>query len=115
MEIHKSYSGKLSRKLSWKRKLEESAYCTFLITNKFFERAELIERVLYAKNLQKQMIVIFKNNANDLVRKVFENANIIGEIKFDSITSKRDRERILTEVKYLVKCFMRRTKKLNKT
>ena len=114
MEIQKHLHGKLSNNLSWKRKVEESSYCTFLITNQFFERVEMIERVLYAKNLGKPMIVIFKSNINDLVRSVFENANIIGKIEYDSITSKGDRDRILIEVKYLIKRFIRRTKKFKK-
>ena len=99
MEIQKHLQGKRRNNMSWKRKVEESVYCTFLITNQFFEKVELIERVLYAKNLQKPMIIVFRFDTNNLVREVFKNADVIGKIEFDSITSKKDRERILSGVK----------------
>ncbi len=82
-----------------------------MVSNLFFERVELIEKVLYAKSLKKPIILVIKQDTNNLIRDVFKNTDVIGEIEFKSAKSEKDQDKIKKDIKQLIKLFKKKYRK----
>jgi len=69
---------------NWKRLMEESKFFICVVKENFFMESERIEQVIYAKNLNKPIILVVKKGINFLIPDLFENANVVLQLEYDS-------------------------------